>query len=92
MKTKLRSLFTALNIGNQMPHHRIKARQLRSFFEEVGRLDFGTGHEALVRTDDGVSYTFTYLNPSQGIDIHVEAVIGEETQTVKIERKTISED
>ena len=93
MKQKLQNLIAALKIGQQMSTHPVKARQLRSFFEEVGQLDFPQGEGIVfVNSYQDGKYHFCYINSELGIEFEVEAAINDTEQSLSIIKEIFSDD
>jgi len=93
IKQALINLINALKIAQQMPTHSVKARQLRSFFEEVGQLDFPQGEGIVFANSyqDG-KYRFCYINSELGIEVEVEAAINDTEQSLSIIKEIFSDD
>ena len=91
MKTQLKHFVEAFLIIRQMPDSPAKVAAIVDFFRTLHDFDFGQDLQKLILTDDGSKYTFVFIG-GQGIHIHLQAIIEDDTQTLQALKSVFPKD
>jgi hypothetical protein len=91
MKQKFVNLITALHIAEGMPTHPLKAKQIRSFFEDIGKLDLPQGLDIIyTNTYENGKYHFCYINHEMSFEFEAEASVNDTSQVLIIHKEKMS--